>query len=67
MTNYERIKNMSVEDMASFITVLLTVHLNKFGVAMGLGTVTLTDEETAETAVNWKLWLETIESEVTEE
>ncbi len=64
MTNYERIKNMSVEEMATGIAALLFAHLNKFNVGIGNPPQIMTEQEKAETT---NAWLEWLESEVTEE
>lgn len=45
MTNYERIRNMSVEGMAEGISTLLFAHLNKFNVSIGNQPQTMTEQE----------------------
>lgn len=63
LTQYERIKQMSVEEMAEFITDLLTVHLNKYSCDIGYGKVVLAEAERKEVI---KQWREYFESEVEE-
>ena len=64
MTNYDRIRNMNVEELAEGIATLLFAHLNKFNVGIGNPPQTMTEQEKAETK---NAWLEWLESEVTEE
>lgn len=58
MTNFDRIKKMSVEEMADGISSMLIAHLNKFIVSNGNPMVILTDEEKHENATKWKQYLE---------
>lgn len=60
MTKYERIRNMTIEEMAEFITNLLTAHLNKYSCDMGNGRVNLTETERKD-VINQ--WIEHLESE----
>ena len=57
-TNYDRIRNMSVEEMAKIIPKFLMAHLNKYGKALGLDEVIPTKDEMKETEKEWKQWLE---------
>ena len=57
-TNYDRIRNMSVEEMAKGIQEMLTAHLNKYGEALGYDIVFLSAEEKQDTINKWKEWLE---------
>lgn len=63
MTNYDRIKAMSVDELAKGIQELLVVHLNKYGEALGHDIVFLSAEEKQNTINEWKKWLK---SEVSE-
>ena len=63
-TNYDRIRNMSVEELAEGIATLLFAHLNKFNIGIGNPPQTMTEQEKAETK---NAWLEWLEIEVTEE
>ena len=60
---YDRIRNMSIEEMAESIQRMLTAHLNKYGEALGFDIVYLSAEETQRTVKEWVKWLE---MEVTE-
>ena len=63
MTKYERIRNMTIEEMAEFIINLLTAHLNNYSCDIGNGRVNLTETERKE-LINQ--WIEHLESEVEE-
>lgn len=58
---FDRIKAMSVEEMAQFIRRLIQAHLNKFCNEMELGGYILTAEENKEVEIEWKKWLESEE------
>lgn len=63
MTNYNRIRNMSVDELAKGIQELLAAHLNKYGEALGHDIVFFSAEEKQNIINEWKKWLE---SEVSE-
>lgn len=62
-TNYDRIRNMSVEELAVFIATLLRNHLTAYTKAIGFEPPTLTATEITKANKEWGKWLE---SEVTE-
>ena len=57
-TQFDRIKAMSIDEMAEGITKMLCAHLNKFNTALGNELQILTAEEMSEAIQEWKQWLE---------
>lgn len=63
-TRYDRIRSMSIDEMAEEITLKLAAHLNKYSVALGNDFMELTLEDKNKTVELWKQYLK---SEVEEE
>lgn len=58
MTNYEKIKSMSVDEMADVIYRMLIEHLNVFLTKLRLKKVSFDDEQKSKVIAEWKNWLE---------
>ena len=58
MNYYERIKNMNIDEMAEYHTVLVTNHLNEFCVALGIERYEPTKQEFEEMVKEFKQLLE---------
>jgi hypothetical protein len=58
MTKYEKIKSMSVDEMAEFLVDTIFLHLSEYNKQLGLAEINLTDEEKQKPIDAWKQCLE---------
>lgn len=58
MTHFEKIKNMDIDDMAIYHTMLIYDHLNGLVKELGVATVEPTKEEMRMAVQEWKKLLE---------
>ena len=58
MTHFEKIKNMDIEDMAIYHTILIYDHLNRLVKELDIDVVKHTKEEMKLAVQSWKKLLE---------
>lgn len=58
MTNFERIKNMNIEEMAEQIPIDFLAYFNAVFIKLGGSKQTISEEELMELKQGWIKWLE---------